>query len=426
MYDAAIAGLTAAGLTYECFCTRREIREAIAAPHGPQGAYPGTCRDLTPAERDERRRARPPAVRLRAAGEVITIDDALAGSFTGAVDDVVLRRNDGVPAYNLAVVVDDAAQGVTDVVRGDDLLPSTPRQVLLQRLLGLPPVRYVHVPLVVGADGQRLAKRHGAVTLEDLGGDGVPAVRVVGALAASLGLAGHGAEITAGDLLDRLRPRRCRRRRSGAGAPRRPATILVVNVDDRRPRPRARLPRCRRRAPGRGGARPGPARRAVLDAAVLPGRRPGGRARRVRRRPRRSGAGPTRCRWRRSARALYQVVQDDLGARIWPQLQQVWPLIDYHGLRDAFVIRYAMGEQESLREHHDVAQVSASVKLDDDHEGAELRFPRQGVDNADVPVGALLAWPSLVTHPHEVAPLRRGVKHGLTIWFELPFAGLEL
>jgi hypothetical protein len=119
---------------------------------------------------------------------------------------------------------------------------------------------------------------------------------------------------------------------------------------------------------------------------------------------------------------LFEIVQDDLGARIWPQLQQVWPLIDYHGLRDAFVIRYALGEQESLREHHDVAQVSGSIKLDADHEGAELRFSRQGVDNRHVPVGSLLAWPSLVTHPHEVVPLRRGVKHGLTIWFELPFS----
>jgi len=123
---------------------------------------------------------------------------------------------------------------------------------------------------------------------------------------------------------------------------------------------------------------------------------------------------------------LYEAVQDDLGRRIWPQLQQVWPLIDYHGLRDAFVIRYAVGEQESLRVHHDVAQVSGSVRLDDDHDGAELRFPRQGVDNGAVPVGSLLAWPSLVTHPHEAAPLRRGVKHGLTIWCELPFAGLAV
>lgn len=121
---------------------------------------------------------------------------------------------------------------------------------------------------------------------------------------------------------------------------------------------------------------------------------------------------------------LFELVQDDLGVRIWPQLQAEWPLIDYHGLRDAFVIRYAAGEQEELRAHHDVAQVSASVKLDDDYEGAELRFPRQGADNASVPVGALLAWPSLVTHPHDAAPLRRGVKHGLTIWFELPLSGL--
>ncbi|MET0145160.1 MAG: glutamate--tRNA ligase family protein, partial [Ilumatobacteraceae bacterium] len=154
-------------------------------------AYPGTCRDLSPAERAARRATRPPAVRLRSTGESVTIDDALAGPFTGVADDVVLRRNDGVPAYNLAVVVDDGAQGITEVVRGDDLVPSTPSQILLQRLLGLPEPRYVHVPLVVGGDGRRLAKRHGAVTLDDLVGQGVPAGRVVAALGASLGV--HGA-----------------------------------------------------------------------------------------------------------------------------------------------------------------------------------------------------------------------------------------
>jgi hypothetical protein len=123
---------------------------------------------------------------------------------------------------------------------------------------------------------------------------------------------------------------------------------------------------------------------------------------------------------------LYEAVQDDLGARIWPQLREVWPLVDYHGLRDAFVIRYARGEQEELREHHDVAQVSAAVKLDDQYVGADLRFSRQGVDNRSVPVGALLAWPSLVTHPHETTPLVEGIRHGLTIWFELPMSGLHL
>lgn len=117
---------------------------------------------------------------------------------------------------------------------------------------------------------------------------------------------------------------------------------------------------------------------------------------------------------------LYELVQLDLGRRIWPQLRQVWPLIDYHGLRDAFVIRYAAGEHEHLRLHHDIAQVSGTIRLHDDYEGAELTFPRQGYDNATQPVGSLLAWPSLVTHPHETAPLRSGVKYGLTVWFDLP------
>ncbi|MGB8857818.1 MAG: hypothetical protein WCC60_01115 [Ilumatobacteraceae bacterium] len=117
---------------------------------------------------------------------------------------------------------------------------------------------------------------------------------------------------------------------------------------------------------------------------------------------------------------LFEQVEIDLGVRIWPQLQTVWPYIDYHGLRDVFVIRYAMGEQEHLRMHHDIAQVSASVKLNDGYEGAVLDFPRQGVSNEPAAVGELIVWPSLVTHPHQATPLRSGVKYGLTIWFELP------
>ncbi len=117
---------------------------------------------------------------------------------------------------------------------------------------------------------------------------------------------------------------------------------------------------------------------------------------------------------------LFEQVEIDLGVRIWPQLQTVWPYIDYHGLRDVFVIRYAMGEQEHLRMHHDIAQVSASAKLNDGYEGAVLDFPRQQVDNVAAAVGELVVWPSLVTHPHQATPLRSGVKYGLTIWFELP------
>ena len=117
---------------------------------------------------------------------------------------------------------------------------------------------------------------------------------------------------------------------------------------------------------------------------------------------------------------LFEQVEVDLGVRIWPQLQVVWPYIDYHGLRDVFVIRYAMGEQEHLRMHHDIAQVSASVKLNEGYEGAVLDFPRQGVTNESAAVGEMIVWPSLVTHPHQATPLRSGVKYGLTIWFELP------
>jgi glutamyl-tRNA synthetase len=119
-----------------------------------------------------------------------TIEDVLHGSFTGVVDDFVLRRNDGVTAYNLAVVVDDAEQGIDQVVRGDDLLPSTPRQAYLASLLNMPTPEYAHVPLVVNADGARLAKRDGAVTLGDLAAVGLSAEVVRRKILESLGLPG--------------------------------------------------------------------------------------------------------------------------------------------------------------------------------------------------------------------------------------------
>jgi glutamyl-tRNA synthetase len=210
-HDAVIAELEHAGLTYPCYCSRREIREAASAPHDdqPEGAYPGTCRDLTEAERAEREADdRPPALRLRTHGEVVEFVDELHGPTRGRVDDLVLRRNDGVVAYNLAVVVDDAAQGVEQVVRGDDLLSSTPRQIHLARLLGLPVPSYAHVPLVLAPDGARLAKRHGAVTLADLAAVGVDAEEVRSRLAATLGLADDGELVGMADLLERFDPRR--------------------------------------------------------------------------------------------------------------------------------------------------------------------------------------------------------------------------
>lgn len=211
VYRRALESLRSRNLVYPCYCSRREIREAAVAPNGPlpDAAYPGTCRGLSAADRREREQAgRSPAWRLRTDGETYVVHDMIAGPTTTMVDDVVLQRNDGVPAYNLAVVVDDAAQGVTQVVRGDDLLASTGRQMHLQRLLGLPTPEYAHVSLVVGGDGERLAKRHGAVTLDDLEMVGVTPGDVLRELALSVGIdapdAATAADLTDGFAWDRI------------------------------------------------------------------------------------------------------------------------------------------------------------------------------------------------------------------------------
>jgi len=237
-YEKALQALREKGLVYECYCSRKDIAEAVRAPHAAPGAYPGTCRDLGESERAAKRaelaaRGRVPALRLRAGVDEWEVrerfavgadggsasDGSAGGVYRGAVDDMVLRRGGNVPkasagggdagasvggnagadamggeasvgagasgasgagvhgepvnrdyAYNLAVVVDDALAGVGQVVRGDDLLSSAPRQAYLAHLLGLPTVEYVHVPLVLGPDGKRLAKRDGAVTLRDFPG----------------------------------------------------------------------------------------------------------------------------------------------------------------------------------------------------------------------------------------------------------------
>ena len=208
LYRDALATLQAQGRVYECFCTRREIREAAQAPHGdlPDDAYPGTCRELTAAGRAAHTsEGRPPALRLATHGERFVVHDLIAGDYYGASDDVVLQRNDGVPAYNLAVVVDDAVQGVTHVTRGDDLLSSTPRQRLLQQLLGFDEPTYAHVPLVLAPDGARLAKRHGAVTLADLAARGVGPTQVLSRLAVSLALIEPGEVVTTDQLVARFR-----------------------------------------------------------------------------------------------------------------------------------------------------------------------------------------------------------------------------
>lgn len=211
LYQDALDRLTDAGHTYRCYCTRREIQQAVSAPNGPPalGIYPGTCRRLTAGERAQREaEGRRWALRLRGPEFEVGYHDLLCGAGSSTVDDVVLCRNDGVPAYNLAVVVDDTAQGVQLAVRGDDLLSSVATQTHLARLLGLVPPQFAHVPLVLGSEGRRLAKRDGAVTLPDRVERGETPAEVLGHLATTLGQCRPGEPITPAELVRRFDPTR--------------------------------------------------------------------------------------------------------------------------------------------------------------------------------------------------------------------------
>ncbi len=212
-YAAALARLAAAGLAYPCVCTRKDVERAASAPHpGEEGpVYPGTCRGRFPDAAAARAASgREPCWRFAVpAGREVVLEDRFAGPQRWRVDrelgDFVIQKRDGEPAYQLAVVVDDAGQGVDEVLRGDDLLPSAARQLLLYEALGLPTPRFAHVPLVVGADGRRLAKRHGDTTVRRFREEGVPAERVVGWLAASSGLAPAGASCPPAALVEGFR-----------------------------------------------------------------------------------------------------------------------------------------------------------------------------------------------------------------------------
>jgi glutamyl-tRNA synthetase len=191
---AAAAELVERGLAYACTCTRKEIAAALSAPHGgDEQPYPGTCRDRYRDAADARAQSGlAPALRLRVADGPIEFDDDVYGRQVHApareVGDFVIARRDGAIAYQLAVVVDDARAGVTEVVRGADLLPSTARQILLQRALQLSSPRWAHLPLVVDDAGQRLAKRTGAFALTELRARGVDPRAIVAWALQSSGL----------------------------------------------------------------------------------------------------------------------------------------------------------------------------------------------------------------------------------------------
>ena len=212
LYDEAFERLRAGGFVYRCFCSRRDIQAAASAPQAPgdEVLYPGTCRRLGEDEVGARVAAgKPCAYRFRIeADELSGFDDLVDGRFEpepGSIGDFVVRRADGVPAYQLAVVVDDVAMRIGEVVRGRDLLASTVRQLVLYRALACEPPVFGHVPLILGADGIRLSKRHEGATLAELRAAGERPETLVGRLAGWLGLRPTAAPVTAAELADGFR-----------------------------------------------------------------------------------------------------------------------------------------------------------------------------------------------------------------------------
>jgi glutamyl-tRNA synthetase len=211
-YAAAIERLLASHRAYPCICSRKEVEAAASAPHAEDGAaiYPGTCRGrFASVDEAKASSAKLPAIRFAAPDEGVEFDDGFAGSqkinVAKELGDFVIAKADGTAAYQLAVVVDDAEAGVTQIVRGDDLLDSTPRQILLYRALGLPQriPRYFHLPLVVGTDGRRLAKRHGDTRIRQYRESGVLPGRVLALLARWCGVEAGGS-IGLSELIERF------------------------------------------------------------------------------------------------------------------------------------------------------------------------------------------------------------------------------
>jgi glutamyl-tRNA synthetase len=207
-YHSAIAGLIASGRAYPCICSRKEVEEAASAPHEglhhEAAAYGGTCRGrFESVEHALEETGREAAVRFRVDTDSVPFVDGFLGQQQGAIaGDFVIQKRDGVAAYQLSCVVDDGATGVNEVLRADDLVPSTPRQLLLFEALDLTPPRYIHTPLLVGPDGRRLAKRHGDTSLRRFRSDGVTAAELVGYLAHRSGQRGAATPCTPTDLLD--------------------------------------------------------------------------------------------------------------------------------------------------------------------------------------------------------------------------------
>ena len=215
IYAFYLQRLVDSGLVYPCYCTRAEIARVASAPHGDEGPrYPGTCRHLILEQRRQHEaNNRRPSLRFRVDDErVVSFTDLLAGpveqQVQQAVGDFIICRSDGIFAYQFAVVVDDSLMHINQVVRGIDLLPSTPRQILLYEALGFPVPTFAHVPLVLDEQGKRFSKREQSAGLEPLRALGVTPAQIVGSLAADCGLVDKGEEISANGLLNRYKGKR--------------------------------------------------------------------------------------------------------------------------------------------------------------------------------------------------------------------------
>ena len=205
-YHAALSELEERGLLYRCYCSRKELNEAMSAPHNRTGRYPGTCRNLSDTQRKLREKEKDPALRFCVEPDtVVTFTDLLHGTISSHLHeetgDFIVARADGVPSYQLAVVLDDIAMGITHVLRGDDLLDSTPRQLLLYRTFNAAPPLFTHVPLILDMEGNRLAKRHGSVGISEIREAGYQPDEVIGWLGWSCGLLPDPEKVTAEELI---------------------------------------------------------------------------------------------------------------------------------------------------------------------------------------------------------------------------------
>jgi len=222
LYRHALAQLRAKDLVYPCYCTRAELQQVASAPHPgePSHRYPGTCRNLTTHQRQTLEASgRRAAWRFRAPSQAISFDDLVQGrqsdNVAQSMGDFIVMRSDGIVAYQLAVVVDDALMGINQIVRGADLLSSTARQLALYDALGFPrPQEYAHVPLALGPTGTRMAKRDASAGIDELRARGETREHVLSALASSCGLAEAGQHVTLAQLTDHFVPSRLSRSNS--------------------------------------------------------------------------------------------------------------------------------------------------------------------------------------------------------------------